>query len=87
MKKQTIELLCREEIRKANPFFVCNVVALRAHQLFDGNREHSISEAINIALREFVAGDLKFETTNSAASATAVDTRASHQPVVKNVFG
>ena len=70
MDKPRVKLLGREEIRKANPFFLCNLVARRARQLRDGNVGHSVHQAINIALREFVDGELRFETINSNAPAT-----------------
>ena len=76
MDKPRIKLLGREEVRKVNPYFLCNLIARRAQQLRDGNAWHSVSQAINIALREFVDGDLIFETTTSNASATAADTRS-----------
>jgi DNA-directed RNA polymerase subunit K/omega len=76
MEKPRIKLLGRKEIRKANPFFLCNLVARRAQQLLDGNVGHSVSQAINIALREFVDGELRVEIANSNGSATATDARA-----------
>ena len=75
MDKPCIKLLGREEIRKANPFFLCNLVARRALQLLNGYAGRSVPRAINIALREFVDGDLIVETTNSDAAATATDTQ------------
>lgn len=76
MNKQRIKLLGREEIIKANPFFLCNLVARRVGQLLDGYAGRSVRQAINIALREFVDGDLIVETAYSNASATAIDTQA-----------
>ena len=76
MDKPRIKLLRREEIRKANPFFLCNLIARRTRQLRNGYAGHNVSQAIDIALRGFVDGDLIFESTTSKASATAADTRS-----------
>ena len=76
MDKPRIKLLGREEVRKANPFFLCNLIARRAQQLLDGNAGRGVHQAISIAIWEFVNGDLKFETTTSNASATAADMRS-----------
>lgn len=73
MDKPRIKLLGREEIIKANPFFLCNLVARRAWQLLGGYAGRSVPQAINIALREFVYGDLIVETDSGNVPATAAD--------------
>jgi DNA-directed RNA polymerase subunit K/omega len=55
------ELLNRIGNSDTSPFLLCNLVARRARQLRNAQCTPSFSDLIDVALMEFLGGELKFE--------------------------
>lgn len=66
------ELLNRVNSSEASPFLLCNLLGRRARQLAIGQHAALTPELINVALRQFLEGSLKFEANGARPHSAAV---------------
>lgn len=66
------ELLNRVNSSEASPFLLCNLLGRRARQLAIGEHAALMPELINVALRQFLEGSLKYEANGARPHSAAV---------------